>query len=222
MGHRVVNRVPLDFDAPIGKTWPGYLSPDWRPCPSDDCENGYKLAAAWLGNITHLILILAEAPERGLHPWLEALPLHPDRAPKANIRELTGGLSGREARSFGHDGIDRWTATKAIIRAAGLPEEWGVCPICNGHAIHPNDLEAAEAWEATEPPEGDGWQLWETTSEGSPISPVFATAEELADWCADNATWFASLRWSAAEWLASFQAGTTDTDSLLVMRAPEV
>lgn len=31
-----------------------------------------------------------------------------------------------------------------------------------------------------EPPEGEGWQVWETVSEGSPISPVFATAEELA------------------------------------------
>ena len=32
------------------------------------------------------------------------------------------------------------------------------------------------------PPKGTGYQLWETVSEGSPISPVFATPEELADW----------------------------------------
>lgn len=32
-----------------------------------------------------------------------------------------------------------------------------------------------------EPPEGEGWQVWETVSEeGSPVSPVFATAEGLA------------------------------------------
>jgi hypothetical protein len=221
MGHRVVKRVPLDFDAPIGKTWPGYLSPDWRPCPSDDCDKGYTLAAAWLGDITHLIMILADAPKHGLHPWLEALPLHPDKAPKENIRELTGGLAGREYRMIGHAGSDRWKATKTIIKAAGLPENWGTCAICNGHAIHPDDIEASEAWEETEPPEGDGWQLWETTSEGSPVSPVFATPEELANWCADNATAFADFRWSAAEWLRSFQAGTTDTDSLLVVRIPE-
>lgn len=33
-----------------------------------------------------------------------------------------------------------------------------------------------------QPPTGDGYQLWETVSEGSPISPVFATPEELARW----------------------------------------
>ena len=32
-----------------------------------------------------------------------------------------------------------------------------------------------------DPPEGDGWQLWQTVS-GGPISPVFATPEELIDW----------------------------------------
>lgn len=30
-------------------------------------------------------------------------------------------------------------------------------------------------------PKGDGWQLWQTVSDG-PISPVFATADELIDW----------------------------------------
>lgn len=42
----------------------------------------------------------------------------------------------------------------------------------------------AEEWEPHEPPEGEGWQLWETVSEGSPVSPVFATAEELPAWLA--------------------------------------
>lgn len=32
-----------------------------------------------------------------------------------------------------------------------------------------------------EPPVGEGWQLWQTVSDG-PISPVFATADELIDW----------------------------------------
>ncbi len=36
--------------------------------------------------------------------------------------------------------------------------------------------------ERSEPPEGEGWQLWETVSEGSPVSPVFESAEQLADW----------------------------------------
>jgi hypothetical protein len=46
----------------------------------------------------------------------------------------------------------------------------------------PRQIKAAhDAWESTDPPKGDGWQLWETVSEGSPITPVFATAEGLID-----------------------------------------
>lgn len=59
------------------------------------------------------------------------------------------------------------------------------CPDCDGHGTqekYAGQRDDAEAWERTEPPEGDGWQLWETTSEGSPVGPVFATAEELAAW----------------------------------------
>lgn len=49
-----------------------------------------------------------------------------------------------------------------------------------------------------EPPEGEGYQIWETVSEGSPISPVFATPEELARhmettrWGADRGTSYES------------------------------
>jgi hypothetical protein len=38
----------------------------------------------------------------------------------------------------------------------------------------------------SDPPKGDWYQLWETTSEGSPISPSFETPEELAHWLEDN------------------------------------
>lgn len=58
--------------------------------------------------------------------------------------------------------------------------------------------------------------LWETTSEGSPTSPVFPTAEALAEWCAENASYFADLKMSKEEWLRGFVNDTTDVDSLLV------
>ena len=32
------------------------------------------------------------------------------------------------------------------------------------------------------PPAGDGWQVWETVSEGSPISPVCASRDTLIAW----------------------------------------
>jgi len=62
-----------------------------------------------------------------------------------------------------------------------------------------------DAWVGTDPPTGEGFQLWETTSEGSPVSPVFETDEALAEWCEANATPFASFKWSRERWLNMFR-----------------
>lgn len=96
-----------------------------------------------------------------------------------------------------------------------------LCATCDGDNCHPEDRAVFDSWTQPEPPAGDGWQLWETTSEGSPVSPVFATAGELAIWCETGATPFADLRWSRAQWMQSFLNGTTDIDTLLIMRGPE-
>ncbi len=53
-------------------------------------------------------------------------------------------------------------------------------------------------------PEGSAthYQMYETTSEGTPISPVFATPEELARWLADTgASSFADMTATYEEWL---------------------
>jgi hypothetical protein len=46
-------------------------------------------------------------------------------------------------------------------------------------------------------------QLYQTTSEGTPISPVFHAdeLENLCEWAAENATTFASFKASKEEWL---------------------
>jgi hypothetical protein len=85
------------------------------------------------------------------------------------------------------------------------PDEWEKCKICDGHGIHPDVLAASEAWQSEEPPEGEGYQLWETTSEGSPASPVFKTLDELCEWCETNATTFASYQTSKEEWKRMLQ-----------------
>jgi hypothetical protein len=64
------------------------------------------------------------------------------------------------------------------------------------------------------PPEGPGWQLWETTTEGSPQSPVFETPEQLAAWCTDNATVFASMKATYSEWIRMIVGDTLDVGSL--------
>jgi len=55
-----------------------------------------------------------------------------------------------------------------------------------------------------EPPEGEGYQLWETTSEGSPSSPVFETLELLCEWCETNATTFGHFKATKEEWKQMF------------------
>ena len=55
-----------------------------------------------------------------------------------------------------------------------------------------------------DPPCGDGFQLWETVTEGSPISPVFATLDEL---CGENAFVFASDRTTKENWKRMLEAG---------------
>jgi len=50
-------------------------------------------------------------------------------------------------------------------------------------------------------PKGEGYQLWENTSEGSPISPVFATLEELCEYAEVNCSIFASIKISKGEWM---------------------
>lgn len=87
---------------------------------------------------------------------------------------------------MGHDSINQYICVEARCQREGVPR---LCDRCHGggDSWQSNAARALfEAWESTEPPTGDAWQMWETTSEGSPISPPFATPEELARWLADT------------------------------------
>lgn len=179
---REVKRVPMDFDWPLEKTWEGFLNPHYEQCP--DCSCGNTESSRALEHLVHLILIAgADSLKGNLHPWLREAGLD---SVGTTLHELTTGLANRSPGGFGHDACDRWSAQKKIAAAAGLPDDWGICTTCKGHAIHPDHFAAYEAWESEPPPSGEGWQLWETVSEGSPVSPVFATAEELAQHLADG------------------------------------
>jgi len=86
---------------------------------------------------------------------------------------------------MGHDAIN----ASVVIRSRCKREVVeATCPTCEGHGsveVYPGQRAEAEAWEPTDPPEGEGWQLWETVTEGSPISPVFDSADGLAAWMSD-------------------------------------
>lgn len=106
--------------------------------------------------------------------------------------ELLEALEAR--RGFlGWDSL--WTAEKKMFDKFGTPPGWekvtsyegevliGACRPCKGTGIHPDLYEKVMAWEKFEPPAGPGYQVWETVSEGSPVSPVCATEEDLVKWC---------------------------------------
>lgn len=203
---RELKRVPLDFDAPIGATWAPLVRPEelaYAACPS--ClGKGTTAAHDWLHSIAWLIPMLADdvrEQERGrdIHPYLGDLHNRPytyvgprgarqavQPRPSADARELVLGLTGREPdQFFGYGGSEAYAVMKAIIEAAGLnPETWGRCSACAGNGSTPTaeQIAAHDAWKPAEIPVGEGWQLWQTVSEGGPVSPVFATDTELANW----------------------------------------
>lgn len=120
---------------------------------------------------------------------------------------------------FGHDAINRMILVEARAKRLGVH---GECVSCKGEGSlsHPDPAirKAYEEWTASEPPSGDGFQLWETVSEGSPISPVFATAEALADWCAENATVSGVEKTSRGAWLHMFLEDDLESGSMVVGR----
>jgi len=198
MGHRTLKRVSLDFQWPLGEAWKGYLNPYPGPEKCSACDGtGYNpetnriadtfydfedTGERWCDHITQeevqalvddgrlRVFTHYRDPEKG---WVKKDPPYIPTADEVN---------NWNQRAFGHDAINRHILIEARAKRLGV---WGKCEVCHGKGeISIQDPEARkryEEWESYEPPSGDGWQLWETTTEGSPSSPVFASAEELAE-----------------------------------------
>jgi hypothetical protein len=119
-------------------------------------------------------------------------------------------------RGFGHDTINRWILTETRAKRLGV---WGLCPKCEGRGTKkfPRRLRMRhEQWKPYEPPDGSGYQLWECVSEGSPITPVFSSAEELAVWCAVMGITCGSGRRTFNEWLMMFEEDSVAQGSMMV------
>ena len=102
---------------------------------------------------------------------------------------------------LGHDSINNWVVIKAECKRLGVSD---TCAHCGGEGEiwpSPEAKQAAEDWKPIQPPKGDGYQIWETVSEGSPISPVFSTPEDLARHMATT-SWGADTGTSVEQWLA--------------------
>lgn len=125
------------------------------------------------------------------HTWVKGDGWQPkDPAPVVTAAEVNEwSLQG-----MAHDSINCWVVVAAACERAGDP---GKCLVCDGHGSterYPGQRADADAWTKTEPPVGDGWQLWSTTTEGHPMSPVFETGEALAWWMSQNDCLFARSR----------------------------
>jgi hypothetical protein len=128
------------------------------------------VAGGRLYDFTHVVV-----PGKGWQP--KDPPVTPTAA-EVNEWSLQG---------MGHDSINAHVAIKARCKREGVDD---TCPTCKGRGSlerYEGQRAEAEAWEPTDPPKGDGWQLWETVSEGSPVSPVFDSADGLAGWMSDPA-----------------------------------
>lgn len=138
-------------------------------------------------------------------------------AEEVNANESKCGLGG-------HDGFNRWILIEARCKRLGI---WGNCRICKGYDVKfPPRVSRRKykSWRQYEPPTGSGFQLWETCSEGSPVSPVCLTIYDLAEWCERNATTFGSEKASFRVWYKMFHdevhgdiPGSVDAGSLLIM-----
>lgn len=105
-------------------------------------------------------------------------PYHPT-AKEVNEWSLVG---------LAHDGINQSVCVNARCKKEKVSS---MCKHCKGHGGIWESKEYKkkfDKWKMTEPPTGPGYQIWETVSEGSPVSPVFEKPEDLANWMVKNDT----------------------------------
>lgn len=196
-----LKRVPLDFNAPLNKVWQvNVYETDCPICGGNGQSREYAtLQQYWYESTlpgdnnlpAELVAQLFNRPA----PW------------KCNLDEVEVELLSREGRlfqvplphtakrvnrwakndPFGHDTLTMHLLIKRHLDTFNLPSNCincngeGVmtCPACGGVGTIGGDR--CEA--CYHPiPTGDGYQVWETVSEGSPISPVFATPDAVVDW----------------------------------------
>jgi len=117
--------------------------------------------------------------------WQPKVPAYVPAPREVNIWSISG---------MGHDSINSGICIRAECERLGVAY---TCAACDGEGDiwpSPEAKQAYEGWQQEEPPAGEGYQIWETVSEGSPISPVFSSPLDLAKhmattkWGADEGT----------------------------------
>jgi hypothetical protein len=197
---RELKRVPLDFSWPAELVWKGYINPyhsqECKVCEgsgynpatrqiADDWYDFEQNGRKWCYNIVQDEVDALIEHGRLMdftHTW------NPEE--KWKLIDPPPVITAKQVNEWsrhglGHDAINRCICVEARAKRLGV---WGDCPVCEGHGeiwFNEKIRELSENWyenEKYDPPTGEGWQVWETVSEGSPISPVFETPEELVTW----------------------------------------
>jgi len=227
---REVKRVAPDFDWPLREVWKGFINPHYEHCKrcpycdgsgynpetkqiSDDWYDFANTGRKWCYNITqHEVDALIEhnCLKDFTHMWTREDGWKKIEPPPKITAEQVNEWSQRSTSLF--SGADQYVCVRARAEREGV---WGLCETCKGDGnvwTKKGAKEAYELWEPEEPPAGEGWQIWETVSEGSPISPVFDTPEKLARWLADTgASAFGYETATYEQWMCMIDAGWVPT-----------
>lgn len=200
---REIKRVAANFDWPVKEIWKGYLNPYYKhrkECPFCDgsghnpetkkiADEWYSFedhSERWCDNITQDEVQALVDHNRLMdftHTWSKEDGWKKKDPPYIPTAEEVNEWN---KHGFGHDAINRWVCVETRAKRLGV---WGDCAYCSGEGElweTPELKKLYDEWEQEEPPAGDYYQLWETTSEGSPCSPPFETPEELAQYLVDN------------------------------------
>lgn len=197
---REVRRVPANFDWEIGKTWEGFVNPytdHVKPCHHCD-RMGVNPATLELyhtfydsrnnrvtweyrfedGRAVELLGTTKRWQNQLTQDEYDALRESRDFKHPMTLEEFNR-QNTHPTKGYNFDACDMWLMVRTRAERLGV---YGKCEHCNGSGSiwDSKAWEAlADAWKPIPVPEGEWWQVWETVSEGSPITPAFATADEL-------------------------------------------
>lgn len=209
-----IRRVPLDFEWPLNQVWHGYVLPESLRLPEcPDCNyDGYRssgMSAAAYGIEATFYAHDTPEPYRSQIAWHDKITQHEvdmlvaegrlpvweiDPGTDAGAWDFTRARTANEINALqdtspldGHDAINRSLLVRYRCKRLRIAMK---CPTCKGktHVGTREQVKAKKAWTSFDPPAGEGWQVWEDISEGSPISPVFATRADLLGWLTSPAS----------------------------------
>lgn len=227
---RLCKRVPLDFSWPMKTLWIGYVNP-YKSVECPYCKHGYSEKAQKIREEVYRTDYDDEYlpnpyrsgwrynPKEKIHNLTQdevdyIMSTYSEESRKL-MMESTVKPKFPEADKFTPEIVSYIDLVTPLfqpnidwllIKYYSEKEGWDpCCPHCRGEGrLFLNDeikrLHEEFTW--VEPPTGEGYQMWEDTSEGSPITPVFRTAEELAEYCErEGVSWFGSSTASKEDWL---------------------